>query len=828
MIPLTIKDKFRITERIIKQSLGYDSFEKGLDYQNTGMVDSAFLNPKLRRLEGTVLGNFKPHYHVKVKFDGTSLDGTCSCPVGSDCKHCAALCLEWIYRPGNFGIVGDTTKQRRYREDSKEDDNDGLQDETGDEDEDDNPNEMIASNNAAEDAIDHDGDELGNEDEDEIDAVADQIKHHEIHASKENNESRKKGKKKPRPSIRIPPDLLLTQNVPTNEIVDAISLEAYKILFVSSWCKQFKEKEPAFFGRGAIFSAWKGVIMDMDYYDLPNTGDYDPGDVLEDGARLEDNLPFTGWIGPFELLQLVGDFTTRKKLLQTWFEDFINLGELIWKEFDDRGLVEGNDEKLVLYYDELIRNITVIDDDDDNDDFYYHGHHDYHDDDDDLDEEEIDIDEKELKIFSENFLKRIALPIIDIARFHTELFESGLSDHASFLREHALQWVVDLPSTLPRPINNLEPGIAVLKARISEEIERPRIDGMPLEDRVAFRVDQLVRLPSEEMAALIMKDCDHALEPGAMVASYHDLLSRAFNDHATGSVISCWLAITGKYRLDLLFQAMETIVTKPNMKSWFRTVASQFYEILGLLEPEQVSAIQESFLHNMSSATSSKKKGMAEHQEDLDVKHALVEALRWLSKYYKTRHAPGNAINVLSILAKNHSNAFVKDDFKRLEACIEDAHLNRDEILTDFFEMLKKRCDPHEMLPIFVASGRLADACSILLREKDQDLFSRFLPGILLENPAIEQDTIMRLLDVLKKDVYSMVDHPGGQRHDHEIADLIDCVRLLFQMDGSGDGPANWFTWFKQFWNKHHTLRNLKRALEEKGLLLKKNGPSKK
>ena len=82
----------------IERAVGHVSFLRGLDYFERGMVRSVeFVSPG--RIHGEVSGSRQKPYAVVAKYEPGSegrflpVEGHCSCPVGYNCKHAAAVLL---------------------------------------------------------------------------------------------------------------------------------------------------------------------------------------------------------------------------------------------------------------------------------------------------------------------------------------------------------------------------------------------------------------------------------------------------------------------------------------------------------------------------------------------------------------------------------------------------------------------------------------------------------------------------------------------------------------------------------------------------------------
>ena len=60
------------------------------------------------KIEGIICGRVQGAYTYKTEVDLKSLDGNCSCPHGTNCKHAVALYL--IYENGRFWDAEDFIK----------------------------------------------------------------------------------------------------------------------------------------------------------------------------------------------------------------------------------------------------------------------------------------------------------------------------------------------------------------------------------------------------------------------------------------------------------------------------------------------------------------------------------------------------------------------------------------------------------------------------------------------------------------------------------------------------------------------------------------------
>jgi len=87
-------DKFRLTKAIVLESFDAWTYTKGEGYYRSNAVKS--WEAKKMGITGKVEGSWAPYYRVELQIKNERLHGFCSCPVGSNCKHCVALALQWL------------------------------------------------------------------------------------------------------------------------------------------------------------------------------------------------------------------------------------------------------------------------------------------------------------------------------------------------------------------------------------------------------------------------------------------------------------------------------------------------------------------------------------------------------------------------------------------------------------------------------------------------------------------------------------------------------------------------------------------------------------
>lgn len=91
-----------VSEQSVRELADTQSFEKGRVYLNEGRVRWLVVDGTtvMAAVDGTSA------YQVRLAVTRTGLDGTCTCPSGSEgmfCKHCVAVALAWLDSDGELG-----------------------------------------------------------------------------------------------------------------------------------------------------------------------------------------------------------------------------------------------------------------------------------------------------------------------------------------------------------------------------------------------------------------------------------------------------------------------------------------------------------------------------------------------------------------------------------------------------------------------------------------------------------------------------------------------------------------------------------------------------
>ncbi|MGY1680596.1 DEAD/DEAH box helicase [Geodermatophilus sp. SYSU D01176] len=84
-----------LTDSVIRRSVGHETFRRGAAYASEGRVSDVAWSPALGEFDATVIGSGGRRYRTVAAYDAGSARwwGECSCPVGADCKHVAAVLI---------------------------------------------------------------------------------------------------------------------------------------------------------------------------------------------------------------------------------------------------------------------------------------------------------------------------------------------------------------------------------------------------------------------------------------------------------------------------------------------------------------------------------------------------------------------------------------------------------------------------------------------------------------------------------------------------------------------------------------------------------------
>ncbi|SEP28705.1 DEAD/DEAH box helicase [Trujillonella endophytica] len=84
-----------LSDAVVRRSVGDEAWRRGAVYAQTGRVSEISYAAAIREVSGFVVGSQARIYRTVADYDSVTATwwGQCSCPVGGDCKHVAALLI---------------------------------------------------------------------------------------------------------------------------------------------------------------------------------------------------------------------------------------------------------------------------------------------------------------------------------------------------------------------------------------------------------------------------------------------------------------------------------------------------------------------------------------------------------------------------------------------------------------------------------------------------------------------------------------------------------------------------------------------------------------
>lgn len=95
----------KITESMIRAGASSESFRRGEEYYQEGVLSNTTIQGAL--LRGECAGTYAPYYRIQVELDQAGIaDASCTClyEYGGYCKHIVALLLAYVRHPRSFAV----------------------------------------------------------------------------------------------------------------------------------------------------------------------------------------------------------------------------------------------------------------------------------------------------------------------------------------------------------------------------------------------------------------------------------------------------------------------------------------------------------------------------------------------------------------------------------------------------------------------------------------------------------------------------------------------------------------------------------------------------
>jgi hypothetical protein len=99
------------TESDIRRAVSYNAFKAGEEYQLDSMVRDVVADPGIGQIRASVHGSRARPYRQTIRVlpngrSGVRIEGSCTCPVGVNCKHVVAALLEYLELDEPYESVG--------------------------------------------------------------------------------------------------------------------------------------------------------------------------------------------------------------------------------------------------------------------------------------------------------------------------------------------------------------------------------------------------------------------------------------------------------------------------------------------------------------------------------------------------------------------------------------------------------------------------------------------------------------------------------------------------------------------------------------------------
>jgi len=828
-------DIFPLTKVMIFESFDEWTYTKGESYFHFNAVKSCKLIKT--GITGKVKGNLAPYYSVNLQINNNRVSGTCSCPVGFNCKHCVALALHWldnnvhsstINKSGTLTNLSEIVgKKNNNHEDEKNEGGDRFiedyverDDITEGEWENDDDSEDIDE--------DYDDSEDIEEDYDDPEDIAED--NDDFEEEKESDEGyskkQKRGKTKSlKDTIDIPANLNINPIQDITAYLKALprtDLENLVHYFMPMLTHDLKI---TIFSPEFIMESWKQHLLNLD----EDFKEYRHSNNSHQSLESDKNEVYnTNRYSPLKIFEQIKDNDVRQQCIQAWFKGYVDLINQIKKECRLRGMFESDGEDLYEYYKEEEYERMEEEFEEESNERSGQGYNrSYYDDYDELEPyEDFDLDTSTLKSYLENFFNWILIPLQELCEYISCLNQCNLKAHVDYLIKEGTQWLIDLELPIkmfginPKNISALEDLKSIIVSKLSIITSNFLNDT----DQVDFLFNNFTQNPSQRMSNLVYTQFQHGSHPEKNVLSFvqkllnecehdlkwekFDLLKRLIYKHVPSS-LSSFLEIS--------------ITSLPKCPDAERIVK----EIFIILEEQPIAVILA--LESLLLTSTQKILGNAHEGE----KKVYLATIDWLVNYFFQQKMIDHAFTLLADFTKKHPKLFT---FSHLQSMQKFKPLLAPQLISEIENLIQLILQKGNMdikFHVHLELGHFNEACGLLkdfswssysyLDNHDHDSQWGAIMKLLPNLSSITDDNKEGMIQILKSQVSQWVSRDGSYRPDASIAEAIEQIRTIYLAFETKDGVKLWQKWFREFSNSHWRLRNLRSALSRKGIELKKN-----
>ncbi|HDZ17796.1 MAG TPA: hypothetical protein ENH75_05875 [archaeon] len=743
-------EMFPLTKAIVLESFDAWTYTKGEGYFRSNAVKS--WEAKKNGITGKVEGNWAPYYSIELQIKNDRLNGSCSCPVAFNCKHCVALALQWLKDNNN-------SQKKKIKNESED-------------------NYL-----------------LRNDDSEEESEYEDIYK-------KESRLRKNKAK-----ILNIPMKLKTVPIQDINAYLQSLSRPDLENLVGYFMRVLTKNQKITVFSPGFIMMTWKSRFAQLD-------------DNFKSSVKNNDLQ------SPLKIIEQINDDGAKQQCVQTWFKGYVDLITQIKIECQLRGLLELNGEELYEYYkNEEYSRVEAEHEEESNERLSSNYKSWDYDDYDELEPyEDFDLDTSTLKSYLEDFFNWIFAPVQELCEFIFRLNQCCLESHVNYLITEGIQWLIDLD--LPTKDFGIDPknisALQDLKSLIISKLSVLTTTFSNHTEELDFLFQLFTQNPSQRSADLISTQLQQMsinkenfqyfiqklLEDYTHSPKWEkfDLLKRLINIYAPLSLSS------------FLYISINTLPKCPDaeliIKEIFGIIEGQPIETTLTLEPTLLKSTQmipKKFC----------KVGVSIYQKTVD----------WLVKYFHQRHMIDHAFTLLVDFAKKRPKSFEFSHYQTIKKFIPLLANQFEPEFENLISLIIQKGDKDVKFRLLLDLGQFDKACELL---KDFKTFSysyldhhnpqwRVIIRLIPHVSSITDKNKELMVSVLKSQITQWLSHTSRNRPDASIAETIAQIQTLYLAFKTRDGIALWQKWFKKFSNNHWRLRNLRGALSNKGIEMKKS-----
>ena len=793
-------DIFLLTKVIVLESFDEWTYTKGEGYFYANAVKS--WKSAKTGITGKVKGNSAPYYSVILQIKNDRLNGSCSCPLGTNCKHCVALGLQWLDDNTPLNTNNNNGKQKAKKEEI---------DEYIEEDVEDN-----------DDCVDleEDYDENEEEEEDELGEYEkkERFKGNNIKRSKEQKKTKEKTLLK---SLDIPANLEAVPIQDINAYLQSLSRTDLENLVRYFIPMLTRNQKITIFSPEFIVETWKKHLtrLDEDFKanKRSNVSQSQSFELDENDEKIMD------FYSPLKIFEQINDNGARLQCIQSWFKGYVDLINKIKKECNLRGMSELEGEDLYEYYKNEEYDKMKEEFEEDQSEKGDRGR--YYDDYDELESyEDFNLDTSTLRSYLENFFNWIFAPIQEICEYILHLNQINLKPHVDYLIREGLQWLIDLElptkdfeidtkniSTLQDLKTTIVSKLAIITTAFSKDT-----------DQIDFLFHLFAQNPSQRIANLVWTQFQHMTNPEKKVLHFihnmlenyshnpkwekFDLINQLIRNYSPSS-ISIFLEIS-----------INTLPKSPDVKLIIK-------EIFSILTDQPIAVVLELESALLKSIQKIPKKAYAGKE------NFYLETIDCFVNYFHQQKMTDHAFTLLVDFAKIYPKEFTFSHYqtiKKFKPLLTDQFVPEVEYLIS--SILQK--GNHDVkFQLLLDLGRFDEACGLLKDFYKSTYFydnnsnpqwgaiMRLIPNL----PSITDENKENIIQCLKYQISLWLSSKYKHRPDASIAESIGQIKTTYLSFKTRDGAALWQQWFKAFSNTYWRLHNLRSALLRKGIEMKKN-----